>query len=159
MPVLYWLGYNLVESFVDNVIRDKVYACVGSVLYYEMAFGAADHSGVYVGNGMVVELGGDGWVRKVSIREFMNAPALVRTGRSLYVSSRNGCGIGSKDIAKRAMSMVGTCRNYNLLLDNCHQFTSGCVTGDFENSDNFLWMLKHTVRKTMQADEWRVWDI
>ena len=159
MPILYWLGYNLVESFVDNVIRDKVHACVGSVLYYEMAFGAADHSGVYVGNGKVVELCGDGWVRKVPIGEFMDAPALVRTGRSLYVSSRNGCGVGSEAIANRALSMVGTYRDYNLLLDNCHQFTSGCVAGDFENSDNFLWMLKHTVSKKMFADEWRVWDI
>lgn len=54
--------------------------------------------------------------------------------------------------------MVGKKRNYNLLLDNCHQFASGCITGDFENNDNFLFMLKHTAKEHLNLDTWRVWD-
>ena len=153
-----WLALNLVESFVDNVCRDKVCPRVGSILYIDMAFGLADHSGVYVGNGQVVELAGNGLIRKVPIWRFMGAPSLVNTAISVYVSSRDGHGVGSDAVASRALGMVGTRRHYNLFFDNCHQFCSGCVTGFFENSDNFLWLLKDTVRRRMRADEWRVWD-
>ncbi len=153
-----WLGLNFIESFIDNVCRDKVYPRVGSILYIDMAFGFADHSGVYVGNGQVVELAGDGLIRKVPLWRFMGTPSLVNTAISVYVSSRNGCGIGSDAVASRALGMVGTRRHYHFLFDNCHQFCSGCITGHFENSDNFLWMLKDTVRRRMHANEWRVWD-
>ena len=61
-----WGIFNLFESFVDNVFRDKVSPYMGSILYIDMAFGFADHSGVYVGNGQVVELSGEGVVQKVS---------------------------------------------------------------------------------------------
>ncbi len=149
---------NLIESFIDNVIRDKVYPCIGSILYIDMAFGFADHTGVYVGNGQVVELSGEGIVQKVPVDGFMNTPALVNSAISIYVSSHEGAAVGSSVVAQRALDMVGSWRDYNLILDNCHQFCSGCVTGNFENSDNFLWMLKGTVKKHMHADEWRVWD-
>ncbi len=153
-----WGIFNLIESFVDNVFRDKVYPLMGSILYIDMAFGFADHSGVYVGNGQVVELSGEGVVQKVSVAEFMDTPAPVNTAMSVYVSSHNGVGVGSSAVAQRALDMVGSWRDYNLILDNCHQFCSGCITGNFENSDNFLWMLKDTARRCMRADEWRVWD-
>ncbi|MNE00608.1 hypothetical protein D3C80_930220 [compost metagenome] len=55
--------------------------------------------------------------------------------------------------------MVGQTRSYNFLLDNCHQFTSGCLTGDFENSSNFLWMMKDEAKKTLSVNNWRFWDI
>ena len=54
--------------------------------------------------------------------------------------------------------MVGKSRDYNFIMDNCHQFTSGCLTGDFENADNFLWMLKDTAGEVLGADNWRLWD-
>lgn len=152
------LAGNLIESFVDNVCRDKVSAKPGSVLYFEMAFGAAEHSGIYVGNGEVVELSGEGDIQQVSVPEFLCVPALVDTAISIYVSSKDGHAVGSQAVARRARSMVGSRRNYNLILDNCHQFTSGCLTGDFENADNFLWMLKDTARKQLGAEEWRVWE-
>lgn len=152
------LAGNLIGSFVDNVCRDKVSAKPGSVLYFEMAFGAAEHSGIYVGNGEVVELSGEGDIQQVSVPEFLCVPALVDTAISIYVSSKDGHAVGSQAVARRARSMVGSRRNYNLILDNCHQFTSGCLTGDFENADNFLWMLKDTAKKRLGADEWRVWE-
>ena len=31
-------------------------------------------------------------------------------------------------------------------------------TGNFENSDNFLWMLKDRAEKNIDCDNWRVWD-
>ena len=152
------LGTNFAESFVDNVFRDKVHPDIGSVLYVDMLFGRAEHSGIYVGNGEVVELRGDGLVCKVPASYFIDDGSLKMTGVSIYVSSQSGCAVGSELVAERALSMLGCRRNYNFIFDNCHQFCSGCLTGNFENSDNFLWMLKHTAQKTIGADEWRVWD-
>lgn len=150
------LGGNLAESFIDNVIRDKVSPKIGSVVYCEMAFGLAEHSGIYVGNGKIVELSGDGVIRQVSGYDFMDSK--VPTARSIYVSSQNGKAIGSEKVAERALNMLGRQREYNLILDNCHQFSAGCLTGDFENANNFLWMLKHEAEKRWGKLEWRVWD-
>ena len=54
--------------------------------------------------------------------------------------------------------MIDYKRDYNMVLDNCHQFTSGCLTGDFEKGDNALWMLKTRAESALRADNWRVWD-
>ena len=148
---------NLAEKIVDNVCRDKVRAKIGSVLYIEMAFGVADHSGIYIGQGEVVELSGEGIIQQVPVSEFMDVPG--NTAMSVYVSSSDGHAVGSQTVARRARTMVGRHRDYNLIFDNCHQFTSGCLTGDFENSDNFLWMLKDTAKKRLGADQWCVWDL
>lgn len=150
------LGANLAESFIDNVIRDKVSPKIGSVVYCEMAFGAAEHSGIYVGDGKIVELSGDGIIRKVSAYDFMDSK--IPTARSIYVSSQKGRAIGSEKVAERALKMVGSRRDYNIIMDNCHQFSAGCLTGDFNNSNNFLWMLKHEAEKRWGSLEWRVWD-
>ena len=55
--------------------------------------------------------------------------------------------------------MIGAKRSYSWLLDNCHQFCAGCFTGDFDNSNNFLWMLKDCAKKHLRADNWRHWDV
>ncbi len=78
---------------------------------------------------------------------------------SIYVScDENAAPQGGRRIAQRALAQVGQWRDYNVIMDNCHQFSSGCVTGDFENSDNFLRLLKHRCQKHMDACQWRVWD-
>jgi hypothetical protein len=52
----------------------------------------------------------------------------------------------------------GTTDFYNLILDNCHQFTSGCLSGNFENAHNFFWMVRDETFKVLGANGWRVWD-
>jgi len=81
------------------------------------------------------------------------------TAISIYVSCKNDMPVGSEKVAKRAKNMIDKKRDYNVLFDNCHQFTFGCLTEDFENYDNFLWMLKDTARKILSCNTWRVWDI
>ena len=48
-------------------------------------------------------------------------------------------------------------RNYNVLFDNCHQFTCGCLTGKFENPNNFFWMVENEI-KLQYAIEYFVWQ-
>ena len=68
--------------------------------------------------------------------------------------------MGSEEVALRSIEALGDKRDYNILFDNCHQFTAGCLSGDFdENASNFLWMLKMEVESYIDADSWRVWNI
>lgn len=66
--------------------------------------------------------------------------------------------VGCDEAADFAESMVGGTRNYNVLMDNCHQFSAGCLTKDPENYNNFLWFLKDEAKKRLGADNWRLWD-
>lgn len=150
---------NLAESFIDNVIRDKVSSpVVGSVVYCDLGMGYAEHTGIYVGRNRIVHLDGDGVIESVGPTKFMERLGGFNTAISIYVSCRDGEPVGSRAVAKRARSMVGSRRAYNLILDNCHQFTAGCLTGKFENGCNFLTFLKTEVESVLGGDEWRVWD-
>jgi hypothetical protein len=149
---------NLVESVVDNVIREKVgIPAIGSVVYCDLAAGQAEHSGIYVGDNSIVHLNGDGNIEKVSPTEFMQRLGGLNTAISIYMSCNDGIAVGSPEVATRAISMIGKSRGYQFIMDNCHQFTAGCLTGEFENPTNFFVFLKHDVRKILGGTEWRVW--
>jgi hypothetical protein len=132
---------------------------VGSVLFCNMYCGLAEHSGIYVGNNRIVHLNSNGLIESVSPAGFIVAKDGGLTSRNIYVSSRSGNAVGSRNAAKRAKEMLGGIRNYNPVLNNCHQFVSGCLTGDFENADNFMWMLKDTCLKKLNADTWSLYHL
>ncbi len=147
------------EFFIDNIIRDKICSpAIGSIVYCELHFGAAEHSGVYIGNDSIIHLDGSGIIEVVSSEKFLNRLGGFNNALSIYVSCRNGIAVGSPGVAQRAVWELGTSRNYNIILDNCHQFTAGCLSGNFENSCNFLIFLKSETKTIINADEWRVWD-
>lgn len=143
---------NLVESLVDT-FRDGVTPVPGSVVYCDLAFGYAEHSGIYLGNGRIAHLNGKGLIESVDQEAFLDGT----TGVSILVSSRDTNAVGNKLVADRARAMLGQRRSYNFILDNCHQFAAGCLTGDFNNANNFLWMLKHEAGTKLRANTWREW--
>ena len=60
--------------------------------------------------------------------------------------------------AQNAELVLGQKRNYNLLLDNCHQFSAGCITGEFDNDNNFLWMTKDAFKDNVSSTvNWQRW--
>ncbi len=156
------VGLNLAESIIDNAIRDRVLSPeIGSIVYCDLAFGTAEHSGIYVGGNEIIHLNRHGWVECVSPEEFIAGT----TGMSIYTSCRNGRPIGDEVVADRARRFEqrqkdykGYYKEYSLLTNNCHIFSSSCVSGDMDNADTFLWMLKHSAEKELGANEWRVWD-
>ncbi len=146
---------NLIESVVDE-IRDSVSEPeIGSVVYCDLTFGYSEHTGIYIGNNQIVNLSGEGNIEIVSPKEFI----ADTTAMNILVSCRGTEAIGSKQVASRAEDMVNITRDYSFLMDNCHQFTSGCLNGDFEESHNFLWMVKDESAKILGSDNWRHWDI
>lgn len=145
------------KSFVDNVFKDKVVPVVGSILHCAL-FGA-DHTGIYIGNGEIVELQGNGSIRATDVKGFMEGTNAI----SIYVAcNKQHQPLGGIEIARRAEEMLGTNRQYNIIMDNCHQFTTGCITGNFENSNNFFTFVEDVVKRQMNKGkkiEWRVWDV
>ena len=151
---------NFAESFVDNCLRDKVAEpAIGSIVYCELVMGGVlEHSGVYIGDDQIVHLNRHGDIEAVSPDEFMDSPTAIPI--SIYVSCNDTTPVGGAAIAKKAKGVIGVARNYNLIFNNCHQFTAGCMMDDshFENSIIFLRMLKYEAKKHLSADSWRVWD-
>ena len=141
-------------SFADTV-DDLV---EGSVVYQDLdvpGFGDLfEHSGIHVGGYEVVSLSSSGEVISESTGDFLEGGS----NRFIWVSCRGGRAVGKGIVADRAQAMVGHKRDYNIVIDNCHQFTSGCLTNDFENFDKALLLLKNTARVVLRADNWRVWD-
>ena len=146
------------KRLIDKHLRDKVKPRVGSVVYCDLAV-FAEHSGIYVGKGRIAHLDGSGRIEIVTARQFLKRLGGLNPADSIYVSCDDEGAIKASKVAKRAREMEGGERPYNVILDNCHQFTSGCLTGDFENADNFLWMLKHTAEQKLGATTWRLWDL
>lgn len=154
------VAQGLVRSVIDNFVRGTACPVEGSIVYCDLGLGgiSLEHSGVYVGNGQIVHLDGSGAIGIVSHKEFLARLGGLNCARDIYVSCDGSNAVGTTGIAERARSMVGTQRNYSFVIDNCHQFSSGCITGNFENSDNFLWSLKHTAEQYLAVNTWRVWE-
>lgn len=152
-------GYSAAESIVDNYVRDTVSPKPGSILHCSLY--TAEHSGIYIGNGEIVELSG-----KLS----RNSGDIHITNKSGFTAGTNaltvyvacyGDGsepIGLEAVAQRARALVGQTRNYHLFNNNCHMFTSGCITGNFNNDDNFFIDLQNTIREIYDDFNWRAWN-
>ena len=64
---------NFVDSFIDNCILSCVdEPAYGGIVQCELLFGLAAHSGIYVGNGDIVHLDGDGTVIKSKAKGFLD---------------------------------------------------------------------------------------
>lgn len=125
---------------------------LGSVVYTDM--GPAAHSGIYVGRGEIVSLSGDGEVVRESREGFVDG---ILKGPNIYVSCSRGKAVGDEYAAFRADQLVGRHLDYHFILDNCHQFAAGCLTGEFDNEVILLLGLMWQARKTLGATSWACW--
>ncbi|GAB6263409.1 lecithin retinol acyltransferase family protein [Photobacterium sp. R1] len=158
-PILRWLlvkpAINLAESFIDNVLVDKTAPKRGSVVYCDLAFGYADHSGIYIGNGQIVHLNRKGMIEVVSASAFIRDTTAI----SIYVScDAHGEAIHNEVAAKNAEDYLGKEIDYHPLWRNCHQFASYCVSGESENNTVLLMQLKSDSKRYQDTRKWRVWD-
>jgi len=147
--------WAIFESFVDNVFRDKVSEPeVGGIVYCDLALGLAEHSGIYLGNGEIMHRNSNGLICTVSPRKFLDGTP----GISIYTSCHDTRATGWAGAAEQA-KYYQKHRNrdgYALLWRNCHIFSSACLTCNEENTDTFMWMLKDTAKKEINANSWRV---
>ena len=143
-----------VATFAAKVaLAKRVEPAIGSVVYADM--GPVEHSGIYVG-GYVVSLSSDGKVVRESKKQFVDG----FKGPWIYVSCSGGEAVGDEAAASRARQMVGRELDYGFIQSNCHNFASGCLTGDFNDPDKgaiFLFELKMHAEEILGADSWGIW--
>lgn len=149
-------------------IEDDYEPPPGTVVYCEL--GPVEHSGIYVGSGKIVHLNRFGEIKSVEPKTFTDSIAtmdeiiLVPYDGNAEFSDESwkySGAVGNKYIANNAMAMIGRKREYNFILDNCHQFCAGCITEDYDNAVNFLWMLKALLQKEINLGDpilWFVWN-
>ena len=151
-------------SFISHVFKDHVEPVPGSIVLCSLAGEPADHSGIYVGNGDIIELHGEGYIHKISAENFLrgsddgNFP--LRTGISIYVACSGTKPIGSNTIKQRAEKKCGQTVDYSLFSNNCHDFTSYCICGETPKGICTYEKLLTVIGKfagIMNID-WRVWD-
>lgn len=89
-------------------------------------YGVVEHSGIYLGDDIIVELHGSGLIRGISARRFLHG----RTGATIFVACDNHHQPLQLEAAiDRAASMLFAYRNYHLRNNNCHRFVWWCLSG------------------------------
>ncbi len=173
-------GLKPLKYFIDNTFRDKVTPVEGSVLYCDL-WVAAEHSGIYVGNGQISNIVVDGvaesTVQRSDARDFTSKSTM---GNKIYVSCNDSGAVGNTHVAGGADSAVGQRSFYGLVFKNCHAFSTRCVNlAHFANhaaveeglvdwvinkiTPEETWeptirALKETAEKKLGANKWRLWD-
>lgn len=107
--------------------NDRSKIKVGSVIACDLAYGIIDHSGIYVGNNEVIELNGNGLIRKISIEEFIR-DGKIRTGENIHTATWKNESISCAQWAYNAEKLLNEPVNYHLALCNCHNFIFTCIS-------------------------------
>lgn len=147
---------SAINYIYDNFVRKKVAIVPGAIVCCKLRFDF-EHTGVYVGENKIVELAANGYIEKLSPLDFIYK-SLYREGFVIYTAcdDKGNC-LHRPAIAERALSMIGKKRNYHPLHDNCHQFTAGCITGKFENKNNFFSHLEKIVTDKLNKEREIQW--
>ena len=96
---------NFVDSFIDNCILSCVdEPAYGGIVQCELLFGLAAHSGIYVGNGDIVHLDGDGTVIKSKAKGFLDRLDGWNSAISVYTDCMDLTPQGCTQAAERAQA-------------------------------------------------------
>lgn len=176
LKVVYQIGLKAIKYFVDSTFRDKVVPVPGSVLYCDL-WVAVEHSGIFVGEGIISNIVVDGFAESIVSRSSPQSFTSKSTlGRKIYVSCDRHGAVGHGVVASSANAHVGERAFYGLVIKNCHQFSTKCVNyAERNDADSLLlenlsspipaetWeptmgRLKDAARTQLGATKWRLWD-
>lgn len=146
---------GLIKTAYAALFEESVYPEIGSIVFCDILPFYAQHTGVYVGNDSIIHLTSTGLIDKTSPSGFMRGE--IKIAPCIWVSCSGEESVGLEIAARRAEERLFSYRDYNFLLDNCHQFCSGCLTGNFENSSNLFNMLEIDCERYMGFDNWKPW--
>ena len=153
-PAMLRRGDQMVEM-VDALFIRSAQPQRGSVVFCRLV-GMLEHTGICIGDDRIVHLDGSGLVEEVGPSEFMSRIDGANPSLTVYCSCDVlGVPIGRKEFAERAERRLGQARQYNLLVDNCHSFTSECVTGGSDILDGSFLCLETRLRFQHGHDQWR----
>lgn len=155
---------GVLNSFVSDVCMEHVRPLPGSIVSCSLAGNLEKHSGIYIGYNKIIELNGDGYIKKVSGKNFLEGSDdggfPFRTGINVYVACDNKKPIQFENAKKRAKDMCGSKEDYDLAFNNCHGFVSYCITGNKQRGITTYDVLNENIIKHSGTSNitWRVWD-
>jgi len=142
-------------KFISDVVRDGVVPSNGAVVYCKI--GPVEHTGIYLkGYRQILHRNRHGHIELVPPEDFT-----FNYGDTIYVSSYQCESIESSRAADRALNYYksATWEPYDIVTSNCHKFTAGCITGDFNNNVFTFFMLDIEMRLATQHNNWRTWKV
>lgn len=158
--------YQEEEKHAGNIFQkmcgDKLFRLApGTPVYCNLAGGLAEHSGICIGR-KIVHLDGSGNIICTSPKTFIER----KNGSNLavniyYAARRENTPLGKAAVAQRAQAKVGRHQTYSVWTDNCHGFTLGCITGDFDQHHNYrLREIENAISVYYGTEdwEWRAWN-
>lgn len=166
-------GIKNIKYFIDSTLRAKVTPVPGSVLYCDL-WVAVEHSGIYAGDGKIVNIVVEGLaestVRLDRADGFTSKSVL---GRQIYVSCDADGAVGDTAVAAAAHGALGQRGFYGLVYKNCHHFSTRCVQRapqsrplagalarltQWDTWEPSITALKHAAADKLGATKWRLWD-
>ena len=148
-----------VDFFIEKLTMSPFLQSVwepalGSVVYCDLA-GVVEHSGIYVGDGMIMHFNRHGVVERVTPEAFSSKASHP----AIYVSCNASGPVGNPEAARRAIEWErsGHPMEYNVLFNNCHDFCAACLTGDLDKHPTFLTFLRYVAELSIGAVRWRAW--
>lgn len=146
------------ENAIDREVSDPppgtpllVSLGVGVDEYF--GIGIAEHSGIYLGNGKVAELNGNGRIMPVSLSEFVNGlddgSVNTRNGTCIFAACDENTDVikAHAQAAQNAQAYLNNevTKDYNVFGNNCHMFTASCLLGGkLEKMSKEEWFIRGT---------------
>ena len=130
---LHMLKKNFKKKRAKPYASPEVYPVKGCILKCDLGV-LLEHTGIYIGDGKIVGLNRHGKIRVENEKSFFppgTNPKSNRIYTACYGNSNEP--LSAKKIAKRAKKKINEQTSYNVLFNNCHRFSTGCITGNFEN--------------------------
>jgi len=124
----------------------------GTILVCGLVWDKVMHSGIYVGDGMVIERHAKEGIRKIPLERFTEGK--LRTNKIFVLTDENGNIIADAIWAYRAKLALKEKKKadkYNLLKNNCHMSTAKWVTVTFDQRIITFLHLKNVVKRYYTA--------
>lgn len=156
------------HSFLDHLTNKYVDPGIGTVVLCDLspipglsAIGLnVEHTGIYVGDGKIIHRSGDGYLEKVTPKEFLDRLGGINAAISVYVACKGKNSLVIKSAYERAKEALYDPQHegYKLFSKNCHNFSSYCLTGDLNQSDYTFTSLQLLLKDKFEMDDWRIWN-
>ncbi len=135
---------ELLPSAMSHVLMPGAIVCCH-------VYGAIEHTGIVIEDNLIVELHGDGLVKAVSEKRFLNN----RSGSHLFIAcDQQGVAFNYPVASNRACNEIFQFYDYNLLSQNCYSHTWFCLSGKREKITNFSEFNKKLFSLTAHKIHW-----
>jgi len=116
------------------VSEQSVKAQVGAIVCCGIG-GVLDHTGIWLGDNLIVELAGNGLIKAISSERFISE----RSGKQIFIAcDSKGKPLVNEAAAKLASEQIYQYRDYHMIDNNCHHFIWQC----FKPNDHSLTTFK-----------------